>query len=107
MSELDVVAQEVRELHRFFQDWYRGELDDSAFERFDAVMADDFEIILPDARILPREVIVEAVRTQKGSDPDAELRIENVRIVHAGDGFIIATYEELQARAATRLPDDY
>jgi len=98
MSRATQVEAEVRQLHRFFQDWYRGELTDSEFQRFEGVMGAGFEIILPDARILPRAAIVEAVRSQKGTDPDAELRIENVRVVHAGEAFVIATYEEWQAR---------
>ena len=99
MSQTAQAKAEIRQLHRFFQDWYRGELDDAAFERFEGVMGEGFEIILPDARILPRDAIIEAVRSQKGSDPEAELRIENVRVVHAGEGFVIATYEEWQALA--------
>lgn len=98
MSELDVVEKEVRELHRFFQDWYRGKLDDEAFRRFPGVMGEGFTIILPDASVLPRETIVEAVRSQKGSDAEAELWIENVRVIHSESEFVVATYEEWQGR---------
>jgi len=98
MSELDIVAKEVRELHRFFQDWYRGELEDEAFQRFSGVMGEGFTIILPDAGVLPRETIVDAVRSEKGSDADAELWVENVRLVHSEAAFLIATYEEWQGR---------
>lgn len=96
MPELDVVQKEVRELHRFFQDWYRGELEDGAFSRFSGVMGDGFTIILPDASVLPRETIVDAVRSEKGSDTEAELWIENVRLVHSEAEFLVATYEEWQ-----------
>ncbi|MEX2500325.1 MAG: hypothetical protein WD397_15770 [Wenzhouxiangellaceae bacterium] len=99
MPELDVVEREVRELHRFFQDWYRGKLEDEAFQRFSGVMGEGFMIILPDARVLPRQTIVDAVRSQKGSDAQAELWIENVRLVHSEAEFLVATYEEWQGRA--------
>lgn len=49
--------------------------------------------------MLPRERIIEAVRGQKGSDEQAELWIENVRVVHSTEAFTIATYEEWQGRA--------
>lgn len=98
MSEPDTVAREVRELHRFFQNWYRGELEDEAFQRFSGVIGEGFTINLPDASVLPRETIVEAVRSQKGSDTDAELWIENVRLVHSEATFLVATYEEWQGR---------
>lgn len=97
MSELDTVEKEVRELHRFFQDWYRGDLEDQAFEHFSGVLGEGFTIILPDASVLARETIVDAVRTQKGSDKRARLWIENVRLNQSGDDFLIATYEEWQS----------
>lgn len=99
VSKLDVVEKEVGELHRFFQDWYRGELEDEAFRRFSGVMGEGFTIILPDARVLPRQEIIDAVRSQKGSDAQAELWIENVRLVHSEAEFLVATYEEWQGRA--------
>lgn len=99
VSKLDVVEKEVRELHRFFQDWYRGELDDEAFQRFSGVMGEGFTIILPDASVLPRRMIIDAVRSQKGSDAQAELWVENVRLVHSEAEFMVATYEEWQGRA--------
>ena len=98
MSDLDIVAREVRELHRFFQDWYRGELENETFQRFSGVMGKGFEIILPDASALPRQTIIDAVRSQKGSDPVAELWIENVRLIHSEPEFVVATYEEWQGR---------
>jgi len=93
------VETEIRQLHQFFQDWYRGNLADADFQRFAGVMGEDFEIILPDAAILARQRIIDAVRGQKGSDAQAELWIDNVRVVHQDDAFIIATYEEWQGRA--------
>lgn len=98
MSEPEIVAKEILELHQFFQDWYRGELENKTFQRFSGVMGEGFEIILPDASILPRERILDAVRSQKGSDPVAELWIENVRLIHSEPEFVVATYEEWQGR---------
>jgi len=98
MFEPGVVEKEVRELHRFFQDWYRGDLEDEAFRRFSRVMGEGFEIILPDASVLPREAIIDAVRARKGADAEAELWISNVRLVHSEAQFVVATYEEWQGR---------
>ncbi len=99
MNRENAVDGEVRELHQFFQGWYRGNLDNADFQRFAGVMGEGFEIILPDAAILPRQRIVDAVHSQKGSDRQAELWIDNVRVVHETEAFIIATYEEWQGRA--------
>jgi len=98
MTDAKVVETEIRELHRFFQDWYRGRLEEDAFQRFSGVMGEGFTIILPDASALPRETIIDAVRSQKGADAEAELWIENVRLVHSEAQFLVATYEEWQGR---------
>ncbi|MCA1778835.1 MAG: hypothetical protein LC637_05505, partial [Xanthomonadaceae bacterium] len=41
MDSLELEARgkrEIIEVHRFFQDWYRGRLDDDHFSRFDQVL---------------------------------------------------------------------
>jgi len=89
--------REIVELHQFFQDWYRGR-DDVDFERFNRALSPGFVIVMPDARILGREVIVDAVRQQRDSDPEARLEIRNVQLHMAGKDHAVLTYEEWQGR---------
>ena len=89
--------REIVELHQFFQDWYRGN-DDAEFDRFDQALSDGFIIIMPDGRILGRDIIIEAVRGQHDSDSQAELEIRNVRLHEVHDNTAIFTYEEWQGR---------
>ncbi len=89
--------REIVQLHQFFQDWYRGS-EEVEFERFDQVLADGFVIIMPDGRILNREAIVEAVRSQYNSDGQATLEIRNVKLHKSHGNTAIFTYEEWQSR---------
>lgn len=89
---------EVVELHRFLEEWSNAELPptDEAFSRFAGVIAPSFLIIDPDGSEVSREPIVDAIRRAHGRWRDApgKIRIENFRLLHAGDGFALATYEE-------------
>lgn len=92
------VEREIVGLHGFFQDWYRGLGDVERFERFDRSLAADFVIIMPDGRVLSRSTIIEAVRSQRGSDPQARLEIRNVSLRQERGNTLVATYEEWQGR---------
>lgn len=89
---------EVVELHRFLEEWSNAELPptDEAFARFAGVIAPSFLIIDPDGSEVSREPIVDAIRRAHGRWRDApgKIRIENFRLLHAGGGFALATYEE-------------
>ncbi|MFU8831062.1 MAG: DUF3179 domain-containing (seleno)protein [Wenzhouxiangella sp.] len=89
--------REIVELHQFFQDWYRGE-PEADFNRLDLALSDGFIIIMPDARILGRDIIMGAVRGQRDSDAQAELEIRDVRLHEVHENTAIFTYEEWQGR---------
>ncbi len=91
---------EVIELHRFFQDWFNAELPDdpASFNRFEQVLAEDFEIIAPSGYLTEREAVLAAVHSGHGRDAKGHRTIEvkNVRSRTVGDGLILVTYEEHQ-----------
>jgi hypothetical protein len=90
--------REIVALHDFFQAWYRGTADDRDFRQFEAALADDFVIVVPDARILQREAIIEAVRGQRASDPGIVVEIRNVHAHRSDSDSAVFTYEEWQMR---------
>ncbi|MDT8450245.1 MAG: DUF4440 domain-containing protein [Wenzhouxiangellaceae bacterium] len=92
-------SAEIIELHRFFENWYRGRLEEREIARFERALGEDFTIVLPGAEKLSRGRILEAVREARGSDENARIRIDNVRVHQFGPGFAVATYEEWQALA--------
>ncbi|MDT8408058.1 MAG: hypothetical protein RQ741_00535 [Wenzhouxiangellaceae bacterium] len=89
-------SREIIELHQFFEGWYRGQ-EHLAFDRIDRALGADFVIVMPDARVLERAAIIEAVRGQHDSDALAKLKICNVALRAVHDGTAIFTYEEWQS----------
>ena len=93
---------EVVELHRFFQDWFNGELppNEEAFRRFEAVMADQFMLISPDGVPTEREELVERLRQAHGiwrqTGQPGRIWIENLRIRHQVGQQAMVLYEEWQ-----------
>lgn len=89
---------EVFELHRFFQEWYLGEVDDpngEAFGRVSEVLAEDFHIVTPEGKMLGRSEILTAVRGAHGSkSADFRIRTEKCHFRAGGRGIGVVTYEE-------------
>jgi hypothetical protein len=91
---------EIVALHQFFQGWYRGLLKESGFARFEQAMHEDFHIIMPDSNLLRRAAIIDAVRQQRGSDPETTLEIRNVRLASIFENTAVFMYEEWQGSGA-------
>ena len=93
--------REVIELHRFFQDWMRGDLepDEESFARFESVCAEGFVFIAPGGQLLDRPEIVDGVRGSHGrwrDDQGARIWIEDVRLHRNLGELAVVTYEEWQ-----------
>ena len=93
---------EILELHRFFEGWFRGELDDSpeTFARLSDVLSERFQMISPGGERLERRQVLEGVRRQHGSHHGPEhsyrIRIENVEGRYRDAAVALMTYEEWQ-----------
>ncbi len=102
MTNIDLHQQaaiEITRLHDFFQAWYRGELEPSAFASFENALDANFQIITPDGHLLPRERILQAVRQQAGSDASAVLEIRHVEPVAVDQHIAVFRYQEWQSSA--------
>lgn len=88
---------EVLELHRFFQSWYRGEidLDGEAFARVSEVLAEGFHLISPEGAMVGRGDVLASIRRNHGTrDPDFVIRTERCHFRAGGRGLGVVTYEE-------------
>jgi len=98
----DRCEREVIELHKFFQDWFNGVLEqnESVFARFKHVIHSDFEIIPPDAEPVKRSELIERLYNAYGSSADSEkpmqIWVENFDVRYLDDYLVLATYEEWQ-----------
>jgi hypothetical protein len=73
-------ADEVRELHAFFEAWLRGELPhtNDRLERLEAALGAGFQLIGPDGVVRPRATVIDDLDDRHGArrDDDGAFRIE-------------------------------
>jgi hypothetical protein len=87
-------VREVRELHRFFERWYAGELAPVGIERL-AVLAPSFEMISPEGRTFTRSEVAGMISAGYGSRP-MKIEIRNAAVRYASAPFVMGRYEEWQ-----------
>lgn len=96
---------EVVRLHRFFQDWFRGDLEEAEFGLCEAALAPGFTIVTPGGELIGREQILEAIRRHRGGEQPG-FTIEAVgRSCQQVAGVHVSSYEERQTgtRSTVRL----
>jgi hypothetical protein len=96
---LDSCHKEVNELHRFFEQWFKGLLDntDAVYRRLEDVLGEGFEIISPGGSSTSREELVGLLRGVHGTQQQSyRIWIENFRGRVLSDRIVLACYEEWQ-----------
>ncbi len=107
MGHEEAAEAEVVELHAFFTAWYNGRLERSEgeFGRLAKVLAEEFQIITPEAGVADRQSVLDivegswgryAVEEEEGVVPFViEIRNFLARPMRTGaDDLVLATYEE-------------
>lgn len=93
------IESEVAELHRFFEQWFAGDLPATALARLDRALAPGFTMVTPDGATSDRAGVILAVRSAHGcaasGGPD-RIRVRDVRVRHRAGAVALATYEEWQ-----------
>lgn len=93
---------EVEELHRFFEEWFAGSVEQTGkgLQRFIGVLADDFELISPDGIQIGRVALIGRIRKAHGihRDHNARNQVEAIRVRAVGPGLYLVSYEEWQQR---------
>lgn len=87
---------EVERLTRFFQDWYRGDIEntDEIFSRLSSVLSNDFLLITSSGFSVDREQLLAMLRNEHGSKKDIKIWSESFQLrLHEGN-LCIFTYEE-------------
>lgn len=96
---------EVLDLHRFFQAWFRGEIDagGEAFARVSDVLAEGFHLIAPDGTMASRSEVLASLRGAHGSKPsDFAIRTERCHFRAGGRSVGVVTFEEWHEEAGER-----
>ncbi|MDJ0496420.1 MAG: DUF4440 domain-containing protein [Acidimicrobiia bacterium] len=94
---------EVARLHRFFQDWFRGDLDRADFAICEEALAPGFAMVTPGGDHIDRDAILEAIRRHRAREAKS-FTIETVgRGYQHVNGVHLVTYEERQAGARSSI----
>jgi hypothetical protein len=99
---------EVIELHRFFEDWYNGVIEESdeQFSRLEMALGEGFLIISPDGRKTARKPLLTSLRRLHAShcnDPSPfRIWIGNVTVRPLTERIVLVTYEEWQENDGER-----
>jgi hypothetical protein len=96
------VEAEIVQLHQFFQDWYNGAIpnSDDVFNRLENALAEGFRIITPQAQIIRRDSILDAIKKNHNTRLAMRIWIEGVQIQSWFEEHVLATYQEWQQRDA-------
>lgn len=97
--------EEVARLHRFFEDWFRGDLEPADFGICEDALAPGFVMVTPNGELIERAEILTALRRHRAGEPSS-FSIETVgRSCQRLNGVHIVTYEERQTgtRSTIRL----
>ncbi len=92
--------REIKELHRFFADWFGGRLPHAqgAFERLSAALAPGFMLVTPDGRRTAREALLAGLWQAHGAQADLSIAVERVECRAVVDDACLMLYEEWQRR---------
>lgn len=102
MAAVDLLAAarlEVVELHRFFEGWLGGTLsgDESNFARLSGALAEDFEMVAPNGRLIGRTDLLEELRGAAGGQPGLRIWTESEAPRVVAPGLVLVTYQEWQS----------
>lgn len=106
MSLSEICEDEVRELHAFFQAWFRGELPqtNNRLKRLEDALGADFQLVAPDGSVRSRAAVIDGVDDRHGAQRDADMpfriEVESVAACFERDDICLLTYEEHQRTAS-------
>ncbi len=92
------IHREIEVLHKFFVDWFLGQLPDDAFDRIPRVMGEGFVLISPSGVRTERGPLLNELKAAKGGRTGTGFRIwiEGYTAQDLGHGLWLAEYEEHQ-----------
>ncbi len=105
MSLAEACEAEIRSLHAFFGDWFRGDAPrtNESLARLEAALGAEFRLLGPDGDVAERSAVIDAVEAGHGAAADGEapdrIDIEDVDVRFERGEVCLVTYEEHQRTA--------
>jgi hypothetical protein len=93
-----ISEKEIVDLHKFFVEWFTGQLEntDQAFSRVANALANEFHLISPRGVIDSQQEILDAIRGAHGARSKMEITIRNPELRWQSETHCLMTYEEWQ-----------
>ena len=95
--------REIERLHRFFEDWFSGELPDdgAVFATVESALSPNFNLVSPGGRSLPRAVLLSQIRAAHGSRRGGlRIWIDDLHLHYQARGILICGYREWQRQGS-------
>lgn len=102
MSLAEDCEAEVRALHAFFEDWFRGEAPrtNETLARLEGALGGEFQLVGPDGDVAGRSAVIDGVEAAHGAAADGDapdrIDIEAVDVRYGRGDVCLVTYEEHQ-----------
>ncbi|GBR54006.1 hypothetical protein [Gluconobacter sphaericus] len=94
-------SAEIIELHRLLQDWFCGVGSSDPKDILDR-MTPDYMMVGAAGRLVTFEMFTKVLPSLRGSRPGLVMEIEDVKVLHAFEGGMLAFYREIQTQGETR-----
>ena len=92
--------KEVIELHKFFEQWFKSEVENKAgvYARVEDVLSEEFLLISPTGKVSTRDEVITQIKSGYGSRKDDvipyRLWVQNIECRLVENNFCLVIYEE-------------
>lgn len=101
MTTLEIVTNEIVDLHDFFTEWFNGTADRDQLEPlFLSRMHKDLLFIPPEGQVMTADMLKAGFDRGYGSNPEFRIAIRDVDVRYERGDLVLATYTEWQRGAA-------
>jgi len=98
--DLSSCKKEIIELHQFFEDWAKGDIQQNELDRLHSVLAPEFTIVTPEAKMIRKNQLLEMIESGYSKfDTQANqysIWIEEVSSRKVTSNTFLSTYKEWQ-----------
>ncbi len=107
MNTLELVTNEIVDLHEFFVGWLNGTVDRDQLEPRFLSRLDVTVVFIPhEGRVMTGEMLKDGFERGYGSNENFRIQIRDVSIRQEIDDLVLATYKEWQVGATQSAPNN-
>ena len=95
---IDNCKKEIITLHRFFEQWFKGNVpdDEKTFSRISGVLDEEFLMISPSGKITDKPALIAGLKLAHNRWETGDIQIKNMKGKVLSGDFTLIIYEEWQ-----------